>query len=54
VVEIARHGLNPHVRDADDRLGQVFVGEADGFEHRARRSAVPTIRDDVTQVLRIE
>ena len=33
--EIARHGLDPGVGDADDGL-QVVVGEADGLEHGSR------------------
>ena len=32
----ARHDLDPGVRDADQRLGEVFVGKTDRLEHRAR------------------
>ena len=52
-VEIARHGLNPSVGDADNRLGQVLVREPDGLQHRARRGTVATISDDVTVLLQI-
>ena len=32
-----------HVRDADERLREVLVGEADGLEHRARAGAVDAV-----------
>ena len=44
-VEVARHRLDPGVGDADDRLGQIFVAEADRFEHRAGRRPVPSVGD---------
>ena len=46
-VEVARHGFDPRVGDADDRLLQVLIGEADGLEHGARRSAVASLGDGV-------
>ena len=36
-VKIARADFDPGVRDADERLLQIGVGEADGLQHRARR-----------------
>ena len=44
---IAVHGFGPRVRDADDRFAQVFIGEADGFQHAARGRAVAALRDGV-------
>ena len=35
VVVVAGHRLRPHAGDADDGLGEVGVGEADGLEHGA-------------------
>ena len=43
LVEVAGHRLDPRGRDADDRLGEVLVGEADGLEHRARAGAVGAV-----------
>ena len=37
LVEVARHGLDPRRRDADDRPRQVVVGEPDRLQHRPRR-----------------
>ena len=42
-VKVARHGLDPGVGDADERLCQIVVGKADGFEHGAGRSPVAPI-----------
>ena len=42
LVEVARHRLDPRRRDADQRLREVLVGEADGLEHRARAGARST------------
>ena len=38
LVQVARHRLDPGRGDADERLRQVLVGEADRLEHRARRA----------------
>ena len=38
-VVVARADLDPRVGDADERLLQIGVGEADGLQHRARRRA---------------
>src|SRR5262249_7808863 len=46
-IVIARHGLNPGIRDADDGLGQVFVRESDRLEHGARWRAVAALTDRV-------
>jgi hypothetical protein len=54
VIEVARHGFDPHVCDADDRLRQILVGKSYALQHRTCRRAIAPIRDDVTQVLWIE
>ena len=36
LVEVARHRLDPRRRDADQRLREILVGEADRLQHRAR------------------
>src|SRR5439155_16786472 len=41
-MEIARTDLDPRVGDADERLLQIGVREADRFEHRARGRAART------------
>ena len=46
-IVVARHRFDPRVRDADDRLFQILVGESDSLEHGARRSTVPALRDGV-------
>ena len=40
---VARHRLDPGRRHADDRLGEVLVGEADGLEHRPRAGPVGAV-----------
>ena len=44
-VEVAGHGFDPGIGDADERLGEIGVGEADGFEHGARGRAVASVGD---------
>src|SRR5205823_3678721 len=39
-VVVARTDLDPGVGDADERLLEIGVGEADGLQHRARGSAM--------------
>src|SRR5579875_781044 len=46
MVEVARHRLDPLVEDADDRLFEILVGEADRFVHRASRCAVASVGND--------
>ena len=46
-VVIAGHGLDPGVGDADDGLGEILVGEADGLQHGARGGAVASLGDGV-------
>ena len=46
-VEVARHRFNPCIGNANDRLAQVFVREADGFQHGAGGRAVPALGDRV-------
>ncbi len=43
LVVVARHGLDPGRADADQRLGQVLVREADRLEHRARRRTIRSV-----------
>ena len=45
LVEVAGHRLDPRRGDADDRLGEVLVGEADGLEHRPRAGPVRAVRE---------
>ena len=40
VIVVTRHRLDPAVPDADQRLGQVRSAEADGPQHRPRRSPI--------------
>ena len=44
-MEVAGHGFNPGVGDADQRLVQIAVGEADRLEHGARRCPVTPVGD---------
>ena len=43
LVEVARHRLDPGRRDADERLREILVGEADRLQHRAGRGAVDAV-----------
>ena len=43
LVVVAGHRLDPRRRDADDRLGEVLVGEADRLEHRPRAGPVGAV-----------
>src|SRR5208282_6683034 len=52
-VEVAGHGLNPGVGYGDQRLGQVGVGEADGFVHGAGRSLVAPVGDAATAMFEV-
>ena len=47
-VKVAGHGFDPGVGHADERLGQIGVGETNGFEHGARRSPVAPVGDTAT------
>jgi hypothetical protein len=44
-VVTAGHRLDPGVGDADERLGQIGVGEPNRLEHRSRAGSVAPIRD---------
>ena len=44
VVEVAGHGLDPAMPDADQRLAEVFAGEADCPQHGARAGTVVALR----------
>ena len=52
-VKVARHGFDPGVGHADQRLAKIGVGEADGFEHGARRSPVAPVGDSAAAMLKI-
>ena len=52
LVEVARHRLDPRRRDADERLREVVVGEADALQHRARRRAVDAVGEGGAVALR--
>jgi len=52
-MEVARHGLDPGVGDSNERLRQVVVGEAYGFEHGARRSLVAPVSDTATAMFEV-
>ena len=52
-VEVAGHGFNPGVGDADDGFGQIAVGESDGLEHGAGRGLIASVGDSVTAVFEI-
>ncbi len=52
-VEVAGHGFDPGVGDADERLAEIVVGEADRLEHGARRSAVAPVGDTAAAMLEI-
>ena len=43
LVQVARHRLDPGRRDADERLREILVGEADGLQHRAGAGAVDAV-----------
>ena len=43
LVEVARHRLDPGRRDADERLREILVGEADRLQHRPRGRAVDAV-----------
>ena len=44
-VVVARTDFDPGVRDADNRLAQIGIGEADRLQHRARRRAARAVGD---------
>ena len=52
-VKVARHGFDPGIGDADERLAQIVVRKADRLEHGARRSAVAPVGDTVAAMLEI-
>ena len=53
-VEVARADLGPRVGDADQRLVQVGVGEADRLQHGARRGAARPFGQGMALVLGIQ
>ena len=46
LVQVARHRLDPGRRDADERLREILVGEADALQHRARGRAVDAVGEE--------
>jgi len=52
-MKVARHRLNPGISHANQRLPQILVGEANGFEHSAGGRAVATLRDQTAAVFGI-
>jgi len=44
VVEIAGHGLDPAMPDANQRLRQILAGEADRPQHGARPGTIVAFR----------
>src|SRR6185503_19106139 len=53
-VEVARPDLGPGVGDADERLVEIGVREADRLQHRARRRAARALGEGVALVLGIQ
>ena len=54
VVEVARHRLDPRVRDADDRLREILGGVADPVQVRARRGPLRPVGQRAAAVLDVE
>jgi hypothetical protein len=52
-VEVARHGFNPRIRDADERLLEVLAGEPDSFEHGTGARAIASVSYEMTAMFRI-
>ncbi len=53
-MQVAGHRLNPRVRDADEGLFQVLVGESGALEVRAGRGAVDAFGQCARLVLEVE
>jgi glycolate oxidase iron-sulfur subunit len=45
-IVIARHSVRPGICNQDEGFAEVFVGQANGFEVRAGRGTVTSIKDD--------
>src|SRR5215217_6622741 len=54
LVEVAGHGLDPAVSNADDRTLQVFVVEAGALQHGAGASAIVAVKNDAALVPHVE
>jgi hypothetical protein len=52
-MKIAGHGFDPGVGHANQRLPQILVREANGFEHGAGGRAVATLRNQTAAVFGI-
>ena len=53
LVVVAGHRLDPGRADADDRLGEVLIGEADGLEHGPRGGSVRPVQQDAAVLARV-
>ena len=54
VVEVAGHRLDPRVRDADDRLGEILGGVADPVQVGARGGALGALGEGAALVADVE
>ena len=52
-VEVAGHGFNPRIGDANQRTAEVRVSKSDGLEHGARARAIAPFGDSTADVLEI-
>src|SRR5216684_6172070 len=52
-MKIARHGFDPGVRHADQRLLEVAVRKADRLEHGARRRTIAPVRNATAAVFEV-
>ncbi len=53
LVVVARHRLDPGRADADDRLREILVGEADGLEHGACGRAIGAVEQHARVLARV-
>src|SRR5438552_85998 len=52
-MEVARHGFDPRVGDADQRTAEIGIGESNSLEHGASAGAVAPFGDSTADVLEI-
>src|SRR5260370_9730770 len=52
-MKIARHGVDPRIGYADQRLTEVGVGKANGFKHGTRRGAVAPVSNPTAAMLEV-
>jgi hypothetical protein len=53
-VVVAWHRFNPGVGDADDRLLEVLIGEADALHHRPRPGAIVAVVEGLAVEAHVE